>query len=185
MLAHPDEAIEALRLAPRRAAFRLAPRLMPHTWRPHTLRFLAHGTAAGFLAPTGPLPPRLPVRRDRRAFSGDALVTLDVLTGRRGPRLQPPALSVDAERARAGARAEVDADLVLPGHRNPFAGSPAKRSRRRSPRAAERHRPPTRGDRPAPERSGPSSLAPRGHDAKHDLMLGSTPGLMEGLTLTA
>jgi len=33
-------------------------------------------------------------------FSGDELVTLDVLTWERGPRLMPPAVNDDAEAAR-------------------------------------------------------------------------------------
>ncbi|PXY25536.1 hypothetical protein BA062_25610 [Prauserella flavalba] len=45
VLTHPDEAIETLGLAPRRAAIRTVPRLLPHTWRPHTLRFAGNPSA--------------------------------------------------------------------------------------------------------------------------------------------
>jgi glyoxylase-like metal-dependent hydrolase (beta-lactamase superfamily II) len=53
---------------------------------------------------------------------GDALSTLAVTTGERGPRIAP--FSADAEQARASlARLEgVQAGLVLPGHGEPFTG---------------------------------------------------------------
>jgi glyoxylase-like metal-dependent hydrolase (beta-lactamase superfamily II) len=51
-------------------------------------------------------------------LSGDALVTLDPYTGRRGPRLVAPAATADSEQAlRSLDRfAELDAQWLLPGH---------------------------------------------------------------------
>lgn len=60
-------------------------------------------------------------------FSGDALVTLDMLTGARGPRLLPDVLQSDPNAARTSlsALAALDAGIVLPGHGEPWHGSPA------------------------------------------------------------
>jgi glyoxylase-like metal-dependent hydrolase (beta-lactamase superfamily II) len=63
---------------------------------------------------------------DRKVmFTGDSLVTLDLATGESGARLMPAAFNKDTARARdslsvlAGARAE----MVLPGHGEPWKGS--------------------------------------------------------------
>jgi glyoxylase-like metal-dependent hydrolase (beta-lactamase superfamily II) len=58
---------------------------------------------------------------------GDALVTLNAVTGSTGPRLAPAAFSSDPAAARAslGRLAGLEADVVLPGHGEPFHGSPA------------------------------------------------------------
>ncbi len=55
-------------------------------------------------------------------LTGDALVTLDPYTGRRGPRVVARAGTRDRDRALASldAIAETDADVVLPGHGEPF-----------------------------------------------------------------
>jgi glyoxylase-like metal-dependent hydrolase (beta-lactamase superfamily II) len=57
-------------------------------------------------------------------FTGDALVTRSVLTGRRGPQLHPAAFTVDVEQARESLfeLAGLDAELVLPGHGEPWPG---------------------------------------------------------------
>lgn len=59
---------------------------------------------------------------------GDAIVTLDAVTGQTGPRLAPAAFSSDPAAARASlSRLEgIDAELVLPGHGEPFLGTPAQ-----------------------------------------------------------
>ena len=59
--------------------------------------------------------------------SGDAIVTLNAVTGATGPRLAPDAFSSDPIGARASlARLEgLSAELVLPGHGEPFHGTPA------------------------------------------------------------
>jgi glyoxylase-like metal-dependent hydrolase (beta-lactamase superfamily II) len=60
-------------------------------------------------------------------FSGDALVTLDTLSGGLGPHVFQPPFSEDYEEALASADrlAKVDASVVLPGHGGPWRGSPA------------------------------------------------------------
>jgi glyoxylase-like metal-dependent hydrolase (beta-lactamase superfamily II) len=63
---------------------------------------------------------------DRGAcFSGDALVTLNLLTGRRGPRLLGRAFMEDSGQALASLDrlAGLQADTLLPGHGDPWHGS--------------------------------------------------------------
>jgi glyoxylase-like metal-dependent hydrolase (beta-lactamase superfamily II) len=57
-------------------------------------------------------------------IAGDALVTLDPYTGRRGPRLVARAATADSSRALAALDAleATDARLVLPGHGEPYMG---------------------------------------------------------------
>ena len=57
-------------------------------------------------------------------FSGDALVTLDPYTGRRGPRIVAGAATADsAQNLESLAQlASTGADLVLPGHGEPWTG---------------------------------------------------------------
>jgi glyoxylase-like metal-dependent hydrolase (beta-lactamase superfamily II) len=60
-------------------------------------------------------------------FVGDELCTWHPLTGERGPRLMPKAFDVSyAQCVESLARVEsLDAELILPGHGDPFAGTPA------------------------------------------------------------
>ena len=55
-------------------------------------------------------------------LSGDALVTLDPYTARRGPRLVAPAATADVGAARRSLSSliELHADVVLPGHGEPW-----------------------------------------------------------------
>jgi len=55
---------------------------------------------------------------------GDALVTLDPYTGRRGPRIVARAATVDSERnlGALGAIAELGSGVLLPGHGDPWSG---------------------------------------------------------------
>lgn len=57
-------------------------------------------------------------------LSGDGLVTLDPYTGRRGPRLVAPAATADVAQATASLDRlrGLPADLVLPGHGDPWTG---------------------------------------------------------------
>jgi glyoxylase-like metal-dependent hydrolase (beta-lactamase superfamily II) len=57
-------------------------------------------------------------------LTGDALVTGHPTSARRGPQLLPRFLSADPDRAVAAldALAGRDADVVLPGHGEPFRG---------------------------------------------------------------
>lgn len=146
--AHPDE-LERVR---GQLPSTRSPTLVLDLWRPSALAFVASSIRRGILSPSWPAEPRpldpttLPALvpslemvavpghteghaayhlRDRGVlFSGDALVTLSVLTGRRGPQLHPRAFQVDAERAVASlpALAAVDAELLLPGHGEPLGG---------------------------------------------------------------
>lgn len=60
-------------------------------------------------------------------FSGDELITKDPLSRRRGPQLAPSSLNDDHDLARASLTAleGLDASLVLPGHGEPWSGTPA------------------------------------------------------------
>lgn len=120
-------------------------------WRPAALRFVGGSIRRGVLRPrwvTAPraldaaLPPLLvPVPTpghteghtayhlpDRGAvFTGDALVTFDVLTGECGPRLHPAPFQVDVAQANRSLSAleELDSAVILPGHGDPFRGGAA------------------------------------------------------------
>jgi len=111
------------------SSFALVPHLLPHLWRPSAFGFVLHATRHGFLTPRWveqvepfddgevldlPGRPRAVATPGHTRghtsflfedhgvlFSGDELVTLDVLTRERGPRLMPPAVNDDAEAARA------------------------------------------------------------------------------------
>jgi glyoxylase-like metal-dependent hydrolase (beta-lactamase superfamily II) len=72
-------------------------------------------------------------------FVGDALCTLEVLSGARGPQLMPPALTNNTPRALASLDriAQLDADVVLPGHGEPWTeGAAAAVERARAVAAA-------------------------------------------------
>ena len=64
----------------------------------------------------------------RAVLAGDAIVTFDPYTGASGPRLIARGATWDASAARASLDrlAELDADLMLPGHGEPFAGPVAQ-----------------------------------------------------------
>jgi glyoxylase-like metal-dependent hydrolase (beta-lactamase superfamily II) len=63
----------------------------------------------------------------RTVITGDAMVTLDPYTGLRGPRIVAGAATVDSERALASLDrlSGLDAELLLPGHGDPWVGDPA------------------------------------------------------------
>ena len=60
-------------------------------------------------------------------FTGDALVTYDGITGHHGPTVVSRAFTNDSRAALASLTtlATVDAGLLLPGHGDPFSGTPA------------------------------------------------------------
>jgi glyoxylase-like metal-dependent hydrolase (beta-lactamase superfamily II) len=60
-------------------------------------------------------------------FTGDALVTYDGITGYHGPTVVSRAFTHDSRAALASLTAldTINADLLLPGHGEPFAGAPA------------------------------------------------------------
>ncbi len=137
------------------SSFALVPHLLPQLWRPSAFGFVVHATRHGFLTPRWvkevepfedgevldlPGRPRAVATPGHTRghtsflledhgvlFAGDELVTLDVLTRECGPRLMPPAVNDDPQVARTSlARLEtLQAELLLPGHGDPWAGSPA------------------------------------------------------------
>lgn len=152
VFAHRDEEPYLKGEARHSAPIALVPSLIPHLWRPAALRFVFHAARNGFLTPSwldrvttfedgalladaaGLRVLHTPghtaghasfVLEDRGIlFSGDALVTLDVLTGAPGPQLLPDALNADPATAHDSLRRfeEVDADLLAPGHGEPLRG---------------------------------------------------------------
>ncbi len=137
---------------PGASPFTLVPGLLPHLWRPAAFGFVLHAARHGFLTPhwvqevspfDGGSVLDLPGRpravatpghtaghtsfllEDRGVLlSGDALVTLDVLSRQRGPRLLPPALTDDPTAALTSLSAleGLPADVLLPGHGDPWRG---------------------------------------------------------------
>jgi glyoxylase-like metal-dependent hydrolase (beta-lactamase superfamily II) len=86
--------------------------------RPSVLHLPGHTRgSAGFVCPDRGI-----------VFSGDALVTRNLLTGRRGPQLLPRAFTEDSELALASLDriAALDVGVVLPGHGDPWVGPPAE-----------------------------------------------------------
>ena len=65
--------------------------------------------------------------RPRALFVGDALCTLDLATRSTGPQLMRSGQNVSDAQARESLTqiAQLDADVVLPGHGEPWRGSPA------------------------------------------------------------
>lgn len=150
--AHPDEfdRLQGRRASGRPAGLTLG--VLPNLWRPFTWRFLAHSLRSGFLRPDWirevtpatdgeelPVPgrPRAVLTpghtRGHLAFhlpdrgatlTGDALTTVNVLTGGTGPQLE--ALTEDPEAAHRSLDrfTELDGDLLLPGHGDPWRGDP-------------------------------------------------------------
>ena len=64
----------------------------------------------------------------RVLFTGDALVTLNISTGAEGPRIMPGAFNKDSPRSLESLSSlqELEVDMVLPGHGEPWAGSAAE-----------------------------------------------------------
>ncbi|MGI9016143.1 MAG: MBL fold metallo-hydrolase [Euzebya sp.] len=135
--------------------FAMVPSLIPHLIQPKALGFILHATAHGFMTPKWikqvtpfddgqtidvPGSPRalhtpghttghtsFILDNAGAVLTGDALVTLDVFTRETGPRLLPDALNADSAAARASLDrfADVDAQLLLPGHGDPLTGNVA------------------------------------------------------------
>ncbi len=135
--------------------FAMVPGLLPHLWKPKALGFVLHASKHGFLTPTwitqvtpfddgaeidvpgGPRALHTPghtsghtsfiLDQAGAVLSGDALVTLDVLSRKTGPRLLPNALNADPGEARRTLSrfSDVKAGLLLPGHGDPMTGDVA------------------------------------------------------------
>jgi glyoxylase-like metal-dependent hydrolase (beta-lactamase superfamily II) len=153
VLAHHDEIGRVKGQAKGASPFTLVPGLLPWLWRPSAFGFVLHAAAHGFMTPewvsevTGfedgaelDVPGRPKVvftpghteahcsfylQGQRVLISGDALVTLDVLTREQGPRLLPKPLNVDNALARTtlDKLRPMNASLILPGHGEPYNGS--------------------------------------------------------------
>ena len=121
-------------------------------WRPRLLAFVGHGIsnkgAARITVPEvttfepddvldvpgklrvvyspghSPAHSALALEARRVLFCGDAMATLAVNTGSTGPQLHPFNEDRDEAIRSLDAVASVDADLVLPGHGEPWRGSP-------------------------------------------------------------
>lgn len=136
--------------------FALVPYLLPHMWRPASLRFVGEATIQGFLTPRWvkevepfesgteldipgrPKPLRTPGHTEGHVsllladrgilIVGDALLTLDPLTREEGPCLPPDPVNSDTAQARESLQTieEVAADTLLPGHGEPWRGGAAE-----------------------------------------------------------
>lgn len=143
VLAHPAEA-EAIRTGRAQPP----PGFLTSAWRPRFFRYLVHALASGarsvdgvpsvgtfgdgerldvpgrplVLHTAGHTPGHCAFLFEERGvlLSGDALVTLDIVTGRTGPR--PIRWNDDVEQAHASFQRlrAVEADAVLPGHGEPW-----------------------------------------------------------------
>jgi glyoxylase-like metal-dependent hydrolase (beta-lactamase superfamily II) len=130
--------------------------LVRELWRPSAVRFVATCVRKGVSSPRWVNDPSVLPEAERAAVPagarvipvpghteghvayhlpdrgvvvcGDALVTLSVLTRRPGPQLHPSAFALDNEQAARSlpVLATLDADLLLPGHGEPYAGSPQR-----------------------------------------------------------
>jgi len=137
------------------SSWALVPRLAPHLWRPTAFGFVVHAVRRGFLTPRWltdlvafedgeqldvpghPTVVFTPGHTEGHSgfhladrgllFTGDELVTMDPLTRQRGPRLMPAAVNDNQDQARASLDKLVglDAGLLLPGHGDPWNGTPA------------------------------------------------------------
>ena len=124
-------------------------------WRPHFWKVMAHMTRGGGAKPPKiedpetfvdgdvldvpglPRAVHTPGHTDGQSvllfensgvlFLGDALCTVSILTGRPGPQLMPRPTNVSTTQARDSLDAieALDADLLLPGHGEPWHGTPA------------------------------------------------------------
>lgn len=132
--------------------FALLPSLTLQLWRPAAARFATQATIQGFLTPKWvthvapfevgeelavpgkPLVIATPGHTEAHVsfhfpeagvlVAGDALVTLDPITGAQGPRLPHDVVAADPQEARRSLDAleDVDAEYLLPGHGDPWRG---------------------------------------------------------------
>lgn len=136
----------------RGSSFALVPGMLPHLWRPGSMHFVLHATLQGFLTPTWvrevtsyadgeeldvPGRPRAiatPGHTQGHAsflfpehgvlIAGDALVTVDPLLRTPGPRVPAAPLNTSTSDAIASLATleQVEAEIVLPGHGDPWRG---------------------------------------------------------------
>ena len=72
----------------------------------------------------------------RALVVGDAMATLAVTTGKRGPQLAPFTADYEQAMASLDRLADIDADLLLPGHGDEWNGSPADAAHTCAPKHA-------------------------------------------------
>jgi glyoxylase-like metal-dependent hydrolase (beta-lactamase superfamily II) len=150
--AHRDEIARVQGKAKGSSSFALVPSLLPHLWKPKALGFVLHASAHGFMTPRWvqevrpledsavsalpgrPRPIASPGHTEGHTsyhlpdlgvlLAGDALVTMDVLSRQRGPRLMPDPVQADPRRAETSLAAlePVEATVLLPGHGEPWHG---------------------------------------------------------------
>ncbi len=153
VMAHSAEVGRVKGEAPGSSPFRLVPALTTQIWRPAAAKFVADATLKGFLMPKwveevqpfevdtpldAPGNPRaistaghtpghvsFLFEGSGALISGDAIVTRDPVTGATGPRLAHDALNEDpaATRASLTAVGSASAELLLPGHGEPWRGA--------------------------------------------------------------
>jgi glyoxylase-like metal-dependent hydrolase (beta-lactamase superfamily II) len=132
------------------------PNILPYLWRPRTWIFLVHFVSRRgpwpraitspvpftddrpLDVPGNPVPIHTPghtaghcalhIPERGVLFTGDALVTRNVLTGGTGPQLSPGPFNEDTAEARRSLEllAPLAADVLLPGHGAPFRGHPSR-----------------------------------------------------------
>lgn len=135
--------------------FTLVPGLLPTLYKPTATGFVLRATARGFLMPTwvkevtgftAGAPLDLPGRphvletpghtaghvsfvfgEQGVLITGDAFATLDVLSRETGPRLLPDNLNADPQQTRASldVLGQAQADVLAPGHVDPYRGTPS------------------------------------------------------------
>ena len=153
VLAHSREVERVRGNAPGSSPFGLVPALATQLWRPSAAAFVGEATMKGFLTPTwvenvqpfevgehldAPGRPRvvstpghtpghvsLHFEASGALISGDAICTRDPVTGRTGPRLAHDVVNEDPEKTRLSLDelGKVDAEILLPGHGEPWTGS--------------------------------------------------------------
>lgn len=153
VLAHSREMERVRGKGPGSSPFRLVPGLTTQIWRPTAAAFIGEATVKGFLTPTwveevqpfeigeqldvpgkptvistaGHTPGHVSFHFESSGalISGDAICTRDPVTGHTGPRLAHDVVNEDPAVARRslGELGSVGADVLLPGHGDPWRGS--------------------------------------------------------------
>ena len=142
--------------SPGSSPWKMVPGLVPTLYRPASLAFVVKATLQGFLFPRGvarvepfvvgeeldlpgrPTPVGTPGHTEGHVsyllaehgvlVTGDALLTVDPLSGETGPRVAPPPLNSDHAAAQRSLDVlePLEATVLLPGHGEPFRGAPAQ-----------------------------------------------------------
>lgn len=155
VFAHSREVKRVRGKGPGSSPVRLVPALMTQVWRPTAAAFIGEATVKGFLTPTwveevqefeigeqldvpgkptvistaGHTPGHVSFHFESSGamISGDAICTRDPVTGRTGPRLAHDVVNEDPDMTRRSLDelGSVGADVLLPGHGDPWRGAMA------------------------------------------------------------